>query len=91
MEVIKITYNGINMVINIIDDNHASIRREDKQPFNPTWKQMQGLKDLAFGRHACAVEVFPSCLDVVDNNNHRHLWVVDRKSVPNLKSKKDGK
>lgn len=91
METIKITYAGIPMVINLIDDEHVSIRREDRQPFNPTWKEMQGLKDFAFGRHATVVEIFPSATDLVDNNNHRHLWLVDKSILPNLKNKTDGK
>lgn len=64
--------------------NHATIWREDLKPVEPTFYEMQYMKDLAFGGCATAVEVFPSHRNLVDGAHQRHLWEVDEKQVPNL-------
>jgi hypothetical protein len=73
------------ILINVINDNHISIRRIDGQPFNPTWKELQLIKNKYFGTEAYAIEIFPADEDVVDNNNHRHIWKVDKTIIPNLR------
>jgi len=66
------------------EDNHCSIRRHDGLPVEPTFYEMQYMKDMAFGGTATAVEVFPAHRHLVDGQHQRHLWRVDADHVPNL-------
>lgn len=66
--------------------NHATIRRTDGKPCEPTFYEMQHIKFMAFGGPKTAVEVFPAASDLVDGQNQRHLWCVDAEVVPNLKT-----
>lgn len=54
--------------------DHAVIRRADGQPPEPTWYELQHMKELAFGSHVRAVEVFPEADKLYDTANMRHLW-----------------
>ena len=67
-----------------VEGNHAVVRRSDNNPCEPTFYEMQHLKDMAFGGAETAVEVFPSHRHLVDGAHQRHLWLVDSKQVPNL-------
>lgn len=44
------------------------------------------MKSMAFGGRAVAVEVFPDITELVDGQHQRHLFKVDKDSVPNLKT-----
>jgi hypothetical protein len=66
--------------------NHCIIRREDNLPVDPTFYELQHMKCMAFGAPVVAVEVFPSSEDLVDGQNQRHLWKVDKSNIPNLKT-----
>jgi hypothetical protein len=70
-----------------VEKDHAVISAkhfEKNQPVNPTFYEMQHMKCVAFGGTSVAVEVFPSHRDLVDGQHQRHLWKVNRDSVPNL-------
>lgn len=71
-------------IINI-EGSHAIIRRADGKTADPTFYEMQHMKCLAFGGPAWAVEVFPAAKELVDGQNQRHLWRVERGDVPNLR------
>lgn len=47
---------------------------------------MQHMKSMTFGGPATSIEVFPAASQLVDGQNHRHLWLVDSETVPNLKT-----
>lgn len=53
---------------------------------NPSFYEMQHIKSIAFGGRAVAVEVFPDQTELVDGQNHRHLWLMEKEAVPNLKT-----
>lgn len=65
-------------------DDHAVIRRQDGGPVEPTFYEMQHMKNMAFGGTAWAVEVFPPHRHLVDGEHQRHLWQVARGTVPDL-------
>lgn len=65
--------------------NHIAIRRKDRKPFNPTWPELQKIKNTVIGEDVYAVEIFPASNDVVNNANFRHLWIMEKKDLPNLK------
>lgn len=67
-----------------VDADHAVIYREDGEWFTPTFYELQHIKCLAFGGDQWAIEVFPAARDLVDGQQQRHLWRVDRNLVPNL-------
>lgn len=67
-----------------VDGDHAMIRRVDGAPVEPTFYEMQHMKCVAFGGRATAIEVFPDSRDLVDGENQRHLWEMDKAIVPNL-------
>jgi hypothetical protein len=71
-------------LVEVENEKHAVIRREDDQPVEPTFYEMQHIKCIAFGGPATAVEILPSSRDLIDGQNQRHLWKVERDSVPNL-------
>jgi hypothetical protein len=68
-----------------VTGKHCTIRREDNGPVEPTFYEMQHMKCMAFGGPATAVEIFPAARDLIDGQNQRHLWQVDKDSVPNLR------
>lgn len=70
-----------------VEGDHATIRREDNSPVEPTFYEMQHMKCMAFGGPGVAIEVFPAARDLIDGQNQRHLWRVEYDSVPNLKDK----
>jgi len=67
-----------------VDGDHAIITRLDGGPPQPTFYEMQHMKCEAFGADRWAVEAFPAARNLVDGQNQRHLWAVERGSVPNL-------
>jgi hypothetical protein len=69
-----------------VENNHAVIRREDDEPCEPTFYELQHIKNMAFGGDATAIEVFPSHVNLVDGQHQRHLWQVDENTVPNLRT-----
>ncbi len=74
-------------VVQFEDESHVVIRREDGAPVEPTFYEMQHMKSLAFSGPATAIEVYPAARDLVDGANQRHLWRVERDSVPNLRER----
>jgi len=73
-----------NYLVENQEENHVVIRRVDGSPVEPTFYELQHMKDMAFGGSATAVEVFPAHRNLVDGQHQRHLWKVDHSSVPNL-------
>lgn len=69
-----------------IEGKHATISTEDGSPAEPTFYEMQHIKCLAFGGRSVAIEIFPDTVDLVDGQNQRHLWLVDKDGVPNLRN-----
>lgn len=67
-----------------VTEDHAIIRRHDGLPPEPTFYEMQHMKCVVFGGRATAVEVFPDVRELVDGQNQRHLWRVERDVFPNL-------
>jgi len=65
---------------------HAIIRHKSEEAAEPTFYEMQYMKNIAFGGDSVAIEVFPIQNDLVDGQNQRHLWLMDYDSVPNLKT-----
>lgn len=55
---------------------HLSIRRRDGRPVQCKWDVLQRIKNDTMGPDVAAVEVFPREADVVNEQNTRHLWVV---------------
>ena len=72
-------------IIEIYHETHIVIRKMDKSPVNPTWYELQYIKNIAIGIEAYAVEVYPSEEDLVDNANIRHLWKVNKEDIPSLR------
>lgn len=68
----------------VVAANHAVIYRKDAGEPQPTFYEMQCIKNQAFGGASTVVEVFPANRDLVDGQQQRHLWEVDPKGVPNL-------
>lgn len=68
-------------------DGHVRIRRHDGAPIRCGWDFLQIFKNEALGEEACAVEVFPPQSELVDEENIRHLWLVDTDTVPSLLSR----
>jgi hypothetical protein len=56
---------------------HLWIRRHDSQPVR-SWSDVQRIKRevLWSGRHRVGVEVYPPDVEVVDQANMYHLWVL---------------
>jgi len=67
-----------------IEGNHAVIRRKDNEPANPSWYELQYMKNIAFGGDAFAIEVFPSQRNLIDGQNQRHLWKTEKHKIPDL-------
>jgi len=67
-----------------VEGNHCTIYREDRGPVEPTFYEIQYMKDMAFGGSTTAVEVFPAHRHLVDGEHQRHLWRVESDTVPNL-------
>lgn len=57
--------------------DHLCVKRHDAGTEIP-WTDLQRIKDriATDGRERWAIEVFPPALDVIDNYNLRHLWVM---------------
>ena len=81
----EIIIDDVTLIVNMINDYHLSIRRKDKQPYNPDWKTLQRISNKFFGCNSYSIEIFPAKDDIVDNNNCRHLWKIDKDKIPNLK------
>lgn len=45
-------------------------------PLEPSWQEMQRIKDSLFGRERVAVEVFPPRSELVDGADAYHLWIL---------------
>lgn len=67
-----------------VDCNHATIVHKDNIEAQPSFYEMQCIKNQAFGGASTVVEVFPANRDLIDGQNQRHLWEVDPEGVPNL-------
>lgn len=63
-------------------ERHAVIRHKDNISFQPTFYEMQTMKCIAFGGDAVALEIFPKQRDLVDGQNQRHLWKVEKDELP---------
>ena len=55
---------------------HLWIRRHTGEARRPSWKEAQRIKDTIVGWERVAVEVFPRRVDIVDQANMYHLWVL---------------
>lgn len=53
---------------------HLWLRRHDEQPM--IWRDAQRVKNELVGQDRVAVEVYPAQMDVVDEANMFHLWVL---------------
>ena len=73
-------------VVDVENNTHGMIIRKDGQPPQPTFYELQYMKDIMFGNDQVAIEVFPTGQDLMDGSNIRHLWLMDRDSVPNLRN-----
>lgn len=71
-------------IITMQEEGHAVIRRADGDPVNPTFYEMQHMKNIAFGGDGNAIEVFPPQRRLVDGQNQRHLWAIDYETVPHI-------
>ena len=71
------------------EHRHVVVRRYDDQPVDLTWYELQHIKSMMFGGSAYAVEIFPAMSDVVDGQNQRHLWWMDKNKLPNLRDIND--
>lgn len=43
-----------------------------------TWEQLQQIKNVVWGGHARAIEVYPVQANVLNKGNIRHLWLLGR-------------
>jgi hypothetical protein len=55
---------------------HLWVRRHTSEARRPSWKEAQRIKDTIAGWDRVAVEVFPRRVDIVDQANMYHLWVL---------------
>lgn len=53
---------------------HLWLRRHDEQPM--IWRDAQRVKNELVGQDRVAVEVYPAQMEVVDEANMFHLWVL---------------
>lgn len=67
-----------------VEKNHATISHNDGTEPQPTFYELQCIKNQAFGGAAVVVEVFPANRDLIDGQHQRHLWEVNPEGVPNL-------
>lgn len=59
------------------DVTHLQVRRHDLHT-RVLWTDLQRIKNEICGNDATAVQVFPSEVDLVDEVNAYHLWVLPR-------------
>lgn len=72
-------------VVTMEHEGHASIwPAAGVGQVQPTFHELQAMKDIAFGSGACAIEVFPPQRELVDGENQRHLWLVEYDAIPHM-------
>ena len=57
--------------------NHLRKGRDGRWRDGITWDELQRVKDECLGPETWCVEVYPAESRLVNENNQRHLWVLD--------------
>jgi hypothetical protein len=64
------------------DGEHLVARRRDGKSMRVVWDVLQRIKDEYAGPDATMVEVYPARVNLVNEVNWRHLWLVYPDEIP---------
>ena len=68
-----------NRVFSVLDRNVNGVRHlavASLSGIRPTWREMQRIKDELAGCDKTAVEVYPPAMEIVDEADMFHIWVL---------------
>lgn len=64
---------------------HLAVERIDGKEIKGNWDLLQNIKNEYLGEDVTAIEIFPAKLEVVNEVNRRHLWVIPAEMIPSLR------